>query len=539
MQLHYTPFILPLVVSAAFCVAMLVVAWRNRVEAVAPWFAATMVALLAWTVGYILELMATGLEAKISWADLEFVATIVLPVLWLQVVLIYTRHRGLSRRAWLLLGLLGAAILVGVLLNPAHLFRIAPTLVTRGSLTALHPDYGLIWGLGWVPFVYGLLFIAAYLLARTMLHAQRFQVRQSLALLVASLLPLAGGTVYALGLSPWPDYNPAMAVVSVSGLLMAYALFASRLFELAPLARDAVIESLADGVLVVDRRGRLVDANPAALVAFPELAGDRAGEPLAELLVAHKDVLRVLEDELAALGADAGDRRFPQCLSEVEIRAGRPAEDTQRVYSMLVTPVRNGARTPLGLAVVLRDVSERVGLLDEAVRLATTDSLTGVLTRRRLLELAEAEVRRAAHRGQPLTLLIFDVDHLKKINDGRGHASGDRLLTSVAAASRSVLRDGDLLGRLGGDEFCVLLPGAASEEGRRIAERLRSVASECWDPGDDSPWRASVSIGVATGHDLAEDGFDALFEAADQALYAAKNRGRDCIESTVTEKPPA
>jgi hypothetical protein len=87
-QLHYTPFVLPLAVSAAFCLGMLAVAWRNRLEPVAPWFAATMLTLLSWSVGYMFELMASGLRAKIIWADLQYVATIALPVLWLQVVLI-------------------------------------------------------------------------------------------------------------------------------------------------------------------------------------------------------------------------------------------------------------------------------------------------------------------------------------------------------------------------------------------------------------------------------------------------------------------
>ncbi len=536
MQLHYTPFILPLAVSAAFCLAMLMVAWRNRAEAVAPWFAATMVALLAWTVGYIFELMATGMQAKIAWANLEYIATIALPVLWLQVVLIYARQRGLARRTWLVLGLLGSAILVGIFVNPARLFRIAPTLATHGALTALRPDYGPIWDFGWVPFVYGLLFVAAYLLVRAMLHGQRFQVRQSSAMVVASLLPLAGGTVYALGLSPWPDYNPAMAVVSVSGLLMAYALFSSRLFELAPLARDSVIEYLADGVLVVDRRGRLIDANPAAFAAFPELSRERLGAPLAALLAEHEDVVGVLEEALAALDTDSAERLLPQGLSEVEIKAEGPPEAAPRIYSVLVTPVRSGTGAPLGLAAVLRDVSERVGLLDEALRLATTDSLTGVLTRRRLVELAEQEVRRAAHRGQPLTLLIFDIDHLKQINDSQGHASGDSLLVAVAAASRGVLRDGDLLGRLGGDEFCVLLCDTDTDEARRVAERLRAAASDCWPAGHDGPWHGSVSVGVATSH-VAEDGFNRLLEAADRALYAAKNGGRDRVEVAAEIQP--
>lgn len=85
MQLHCTPFLLPLAVSAAFCLAMLAIAWRNRIEPVAPWFAVTVLALLAWSVGYMFELMASALQAKITWANLQYVATIALPLLWVRV----------------------------------------------------------------------------------------------------------------------------------------------------------------------------------------------------------------------------------------------------------------------------------------------------------------------------------------------------------------------------------------------------------------------------------------------------------------------
>jgi two-component system cell cycle sensor histidine kinase/response regulator CckA len=358
LQLHYTPFILPLVVSAAFCLGMLAVAWRNRLEPVAPWFAATVSTLLAWSVGYMFELMASGLQAKINWANLEFIAVIALPVLWLQVVLIYTRRRGLSTRAWLTLGSIGVLILVGIFLNPAGIFRGTPTLVVQGSLRALHPDYGPLWGFGGIPFEYGLLLFAAFVLVRAMRHAQRFQVRQSLALLAASLLPLAAGTIYVLGFSPRSEYNPAMAVVSVSGLLMTYALFSSHLFELAPLARDALIEHLADAVLVVDRRGRLVDLNRAALAVFPELSKEHLGRPVTAALAGRDDMVRVLKDAIVALSVKAG-QQLPPKADEVEVRGGDLQETAHRVYSLLVTPVLNGAGPSLGLAVVLRDITGR------------------------------------------------------------------------------------------------------------------------------------------------------------------------------------
>jgi diguanylate cyclase (GGDEF)-like protein len=529
----YTPFVIPLVISAVFCVVMLLVAWRNRAEPVAPWFAGTVIALLVWTVGYVFELTAVGLHAKLAWADVEYAATIALPVLWLQVVLIYTRRAGLSRTLWAVVSVLGCALFVSIVVNPRRLFRGAPSVVTHGSLHALHPDYGPLWIYGWAPFEYGLVLVAVLLLVRTMLHARSIHVRQSLALLLASLLPLAGGTVYALGLSPWPDYNPAMAVVSLSGLLMAYALFSCRLFDLAPLARDAVIEHLADGVMVFDVKGRLRDYNSAAAHAFPELESDSIGKLIAELFAARPHVGAVLEQATGelreqghanSLAGRSCDVQSTSTADGAESPLGAP-----HVLNLRVTSVSSGADTALGLAVVVCDVTERVALLDEALRLATVDGLTGTLTRRRFTELAEIEVARAARRGTPLTLLLLDIDRLKVVNDTHGHVAGDLLLSAVAAGWQNVLRTGDLLGRLGGDEFCVLLPSTAGDEARRIAERLRGSTPLCspWDGG--APWRSTVSIGMATVQCRANDRFGELLDAADKALYLAKDGGRDRV----------
>jgi len=531
-QFHYTPFVLPLAISAALCVAMLHLAWRNRAEPVAPWFAATVIALLVWSVGYIVELLAVGLSAKLMWANLEYVALIALPLVWLQVVLIYARGRGLSRTLWVVLAGLGGAILLGVLFNPGHLFRVAPSVVTRGSLSALHPDYGPIWSFVGVPFTYGLLLAAILVLVRRLLHGHSIHVRQSAALLVATLLPVAAGTVYALGLSPWPDYNPATAVISISAVLMAYALFSWRVFDLAPLARDAVIEHLADGVLVLDLRGRLRDYNPAAGRIFPELVKGCIGQPVAGVFAARPEVLRVLQE--AAQEAREADhlREAPPRAWEVEVAGLAGADSPQRpphIFTLLVTPIFSGAGTPYGLAVVAHDVTQRVELFDNALRLAATDGLTGVLTRRRFDEMAELEVARALRHRRPVSLLVLDIDRLKLINDTHGHAAGDAVLSSVGAACLSALRPGDLMGRIGGDEFCVLLPGTDCDEGARVAERLRGASCECLPAGNVTTWRPTVSIGVATASGQSGDTYDGLLAAADRTLYVAKDGGRDRV----------
>ena len=167
---------------------------------------------------------------------MQYIGITALPLLWLQVVLIYTRRRGLSPAVLAVLLTLCAAVVAMVFVDPGDLFRGDPAIVTQGSLTALQPDYGPLWRYVGLPWVYLLSLAMVLVLVRGMLHAQRTYVRQYTALLVATVIPLAGATLYAVGLSPWRYYNPAMALISISGLLMAYALFHYRLFDMAPLA---------------------------------------------------------------------------------------------------------------------------------------------------------------------------------------------------------------------------------------------------------------------------------------------------------------
>ena len=237
------------------------------------------------------ELMAVGLDAKIFWADLQYIGTTTLPLFWLEAVLVCTGRGRLPAAVRATLWTLCVAIVLSVFINPAHLVRGDARVVTRGALTALSPDYGVLWRYAWVPWAYSLFVVIVLILVRGMIHARRIYARQYAALLVATSVPLVAGSLYTFGVSPWPDYNPAMAVISISGVLMAYALFRFRLFDIAPPARDAVIDELADGLVVVDLEGRLRDFNAAARQVFPALDDDSIGRPVDEVLAIHPAML--------------------------------------------------------------------------------------------------------------------------------------------------------------------------------------------------------------------------------------------------------
>lgn len=164
----------------------------------------------------------------------------------------------------------------------------------------------------------------------------------------------------------------------------------------------------------------------------------------------------------------------------------------------------------------------------EVQKQAITDTLTGLYNRRGFEELGRREVERAVRFERPLSALMFDIDLFKQVNDQHGHAAGDQVLSNLAMRCSTELRQIDLLGRYGGDEFVVLLPETDAESARQVAERLRRSIGNASFLSGTVALRLTLSVGVATlGSQVAT--LNALVLRADQALYEAKHRGRNRV----------
>jgi diguanylate cyclase (GGDEF)-like protein len=166
----------------------------------------------------------------------------------------------------------------------------------------------------------------------------------------------------------------------------------------------------------------------------------------------------------------------------------------------------------------------------ELTRQATTDSMTGIANRRHFMERGNDEIERARRYHLPLTLLLLDIDHFKQINDRFGHPAGDKLLQVVAQACQSNARNVDLPGRLGGEEFALLMPETSAIAARLAAERLRRAIADIPPALSGVPHQVTASFGIAAlnAHDHS---MDDLVARADAALYRAKNGGRNRVEA--------
>jgi diguanylate cyclase (GGDEF)-like protein len=174
---------------------------------------------------------------------------------------------------------------------------------------------------------------------------------------------------------------------------------------------------------------------------------------------------------------------------------------------------------------------ERDLAMAELSRVSVTDALTGALNRRGFLERASISIAQAQRSGLPAALIMFDIDHFKAVNDGYGHAAGDEVLRNVARVLLLAMRPGDLLGRLGGEEFAVLLYDSTVIAGVSIADRLRAhVRTDVAHPAGAGR-QVTVSGGVAPAHGAfeSETVLSLALTIADKALYAAKREGRDRI----------
>ena len=182
------------------------------------------------------------------------------------------------------------------------------------------------------------------------------------------------------------------------------------------------------------------------------------------------------------------------------------------------------------------DVTDLVGNARQLEVLATTDALTGLFNRRHFLTTLDAEWSRFKRYYRSVSVLMVDIDYFKSINDRFGHAAGDEAIKAVAEICTRGKRKSDVVGRVGGEEFAVLLPETTLSRARTVAERIRRRAEGLALRADDRQVRLTVSIGVAEAL-TSMPGIEALMKAADAALYQAKEHGRNRVECWALPAP--
>ncbi len=195
----------------------------------------------------------------------------------------------------------------------------------------------------------------------------------------------------------------------------------------------------------------------------------------------------------------------------------------------VIAPIRSGDNQITHYVAIKEDITARKQAEEELKRLATIDPLTGILNRRHFFKLAEVLFEHARRYQRELSALMIDADYFKQINDRYGHATGDKVLQTIATYLTQCIRKADLLGRYGGEEFVIIMPETSIEQGYQAAERLLEYLRDHPIETETRKIHLTLSIGVAVYDPKNPISIDKLVGRADQALYMAKDAGRNCV----------
>jgi diguanylate cyclase (GGDEF)-like protein/PAS domain S-box-containing protein len=489
MNLDYA---IALTLSAIVSTVVVVVCVNRRNAPGATGLALAMLAVAVWALTYAIRWTAADRAAQYFWLDATYLGVVTVPTALLVFALQFTNNSNLlTRRNILLLGIEPTLTFILLWTDPLHgLFyagmRSTGTILNGGPWFWINVIYS-----------YGINFVVLGLFVQAFRRAPHLYRKQTGTILIGMLIPFIGNVFCLARLNPFPDLDITPFAFIVTGLMFAFGLFRYRLLDIVPIARSKLIESMKDGVIVVDQQHRIVDTNPAAQ-GMLGISGVMIGLPAERVFDGWHD----LSEKYLKSG---------EAWIEI-ITTQNPASNLE----MQASPLFDGRRFLTGWLIILHDVTKGKKMEDTLRYQSTHDILTGLFNR----QYYEAEIIKLQQsRCFPISILMMDMDGLKMINDRLGHSAGDELLRQAAQVIRSAFRPEDLVARVGGDEFVAVLPSTDTETALQVVQRLKNSLKK--HNMSCSPDEAlSLSIGTASGDQKSL--LSEVFKKADQAMYDDK-----------------
>lgn len=326
-------------------------------------------------------------------------------------------------------------------------------------------------------------------------------------------MPIVANHFYLNDLSPYGiDLGPVS--MSISFILHGLALFSFQMFHVAPIAREKVFESMLEGVVVLNQHGEIIDYNKAMLEVIPMLNSFSIGRQIEKILSE--------DQKLAAL-----IRRGEECdYEQIE-------ENRNTYYQVRFSPVLKNASN-IGTIITFVNITERVEMQKKLHQLASYDGLTNIYNRTFFMHQSVNKLKSIKQKEGYASLIMFDIDHFKQINDTYGHEAGDIVLANVAQLAKSSLEPQDIIGRYGGEEFIILLPGKSVKEASELANIIRISIAESLAHIHGQTIYVTSSFGISPVLLAQSDQKEAIklaIRKADHALYTAKNNGRNNVQS--------
>lgn len=523
-------FITLLLISSLFTFIAAIASWRRSVPGLNS-LTFLLLAMGLWSASYAFQWLPMPVAVKSFVPNITYTGVVAVPGLFLVFALAFANYDSfLTKRLLLGLCIEPAITLLLIWTNKFHHLIFTSTIYrVIGGFT--RPEF-LPGSWYYVNVVYSYLLVAVGIVALVTgyVRCHPSAKKQYSIILTAAMAPWAGNIVDEFFLAKSP-FDITHLIFGLSALLFTYAVFRGRFMDIISVARGHLIDSMSDGLLVLDRQNQIVDINPAM-----------------QRLLSHDPVALVGQSASEVLETWLG-RTQPILNIEIGQTEMRLPGSPPRYLDVRVTPLLDKRKELKGRLMVFRDITDRklaektlrranerlqgqlieIGTLQSELRArAIRDPLTNLFNRRYLDETLERELARAAREHYPVCVIMIDIDHFKQINDTHGHEAGDQVLKVLAKTLVARNRRGDFACRFGGEEFVVVMPNIAVDVARHRAEELRASFNSLQIHYGNSYLTTTISIGIACCPSNGE-GRESILRAADQAMYAAKRAGRNHI----------
>jgi len=467
---------------------------------------------IVWSVCQLAGTILVDFPTKQAIAPFAYLGIAAAPVFWFSFCLTYSLGTENAPRP--LMAAVSILPLITILLaftNDYHGFiwqSAHPTLVGDYHGTAY--TYG-IWFKFNTAYSLALILIGTSIIAFTLSQTESHR-RPLFAVIAAPSVIIALNAVYLSPNNPLPGFDLTTTAFAIATLILNHWVLGHGMLTTTKIIRQRVLEQLREGIVVVNSNGLIIDANPQAMEIL-DLDQDVTFNQPFKSLVDNLSLVELVTSHRSNTHVGIKDRSY-----EVTVTKFEPDEEASDAV------------------LVFRDVTARrkaehelQRATSELRRAAHTDALTGLFNRRIFMERLEEEAERVSRHGSALSVLLFDLDHFKKVNDTYGHDIGDKVLRGVAMVAEDIKRITDVVARTGGEEFALVLPETDHEGAQKLANRLRQAIEKMEVTSNTGQCiKVTASIGVATVSKIGKN-VDVFLRDADLALYRAKNAGRNRI----------
>lgn len=503
------PEVIPLWIGMGISAYLLFIGFRYRHSAIGLDFMLLMTLVFIWQTSD-----AIGISTAAQWIQIILAGNEVACMAAIPVLILVFAARLTRRRRWITRGLLVSLCIVpaltAVLLltnDYHHLVFTGYSFRTLSSGSLLQPEFGP-WFLIQGVYSYFLILVALIFVFDWLRKTTAGSRGQAIILLFGILPPITLNVIHNIGVIN-TIIDPTPLAFSISGFILLWGFYRYGLLDIMPIAREIVIDSMHDGVIVLDDKDAVMDINPAAIKLFGESRG---------VLIGHK-MKELINKQGARLSIELNERG--------EYSSIRLCDRNQIVdYDVRLSNINDNSGIVEGKVILLNDVTKQRKLEDELREHSSLDHLTGLLNRRTFFIELDKQISLACRYKYKLSVCMLDLDRFKELNDRYGHQVGDETLALVSGTIQKTVRKSDFVGRYGGDELALLLIHTGERGALALCNRITKAVSEISLPNG---FQMGVSIGLTCLLKQASETGETMIGRADRALYQAKAQGRGVI----------